>query len=137
MGGVTAIQEPPAHATGVPRDGFPSGDLTLLRFHVEQALSADTCALSESELIDQIQEVESLQASLSALQSTRIRGFAQAHVDSHRVDDRTDFDKIHRSVVAQIQLACRVSTTEARTRVARRPRPALRARPDPRPAHRR
>ncbi|WP_244326234.1 DUF222 domain-containing protein [Pseudonocardia alni] len=115
---MTAIQEPPAHATGVPGDGFPSGDLTLLRFHVEQALSADTCALSESELIDQIQEVESLQASLSALQSARIRGFAQAHVDSHRVDDRTDFDKIHRSVVAQIQLACRVSTTEARTRMA-------------------
>ncbi|MER5670917.1 hypothetical protein [Pseudonocardia alni] len=115
---MTATQEPPAHATGVPGGGFPSGDLTLLRFLVEQALSADTCALSEAELVDQIQEIESLQASLAALQSTRIRAFAQAHVENRRVDDRSDFDTLHRSVVAQIQLACRVSTTEARTRVA-------------------
>ncbi|WP_226355722.1 HNH endonuclease signature motif containing protein [Pseudonocardia sp. ICBG601] len=115
---MTATQEPPAHATGVPGGGFPSGDLTLLRFLVEQALSADTCAWSEAELIDQIQEIEALQASLAALQASRIRVFAQAHVGSHRVDDRSDFDKLHRSVVAQVQLACRVSTAEARTRVA-------------------
>ncbi|WP_226357354.1 HNH endonuclease signature motif containing protein [Pseudonocardia sp. ICBG601] len=115
---MTATQEPPAHATGVPGDGFSSGDLTLLRLHVEQALAADTCALSESELIDQIQEIETLQAALAALQADRIRVFAQAHVENRRVDDRSDFDKLHRSVVAQIQLACRVSTAEARTRVA-------------------
>ncbi|WP_308819002.1 HNH endonuclease [Pseudonocardia alni] len=115
---MTATQEPPAHAIGVRGDGFPSGDLTLLRFHVEQALVTDTEGLSEAELIDQIQEIESLQASLAALQASRIRAFTQANVDSHRLDDRTDVDKIHRSVVAQIQLACRVSTTEARTRVA-------------------
>ncbi|WP_226350450.1 HNH endonuclease signature motif containing protein [Pseudonocardia sp. ICBG601] len=115
---MTATQEPPAHATGVPGDGFSSGDLTLLRFHVEQALATDTEGLSEAELVDQIQEIESLQASLAALQASRIRAFAQAHVENRRVDDRSDFDKIHRSVVAQIQLACRVSTAEARTRAA-------------------
>ncbi|MFE7202337.1 DUF222 domain-containing protein [Pseudonocardia alni] len=115
---MTATQEPPAHATGAPGDGFPSGDLTLLRFHVDHALAADTSTLSDTELIDQIQEIETLRASLAALQTDRIRAFAQAHVDSHRVDDRTDVDKLHRSVVAQIQLACRVSTAEARTRVA-------------------
>ncbi|GAA1084129.1 HNH endonuclease [Pseudonocardia alni] len=115
---MTATHEPPAHATGVLAGGFPSGDLTLLRFHLDHALAADTSTLSEAELIDQIQEIETLRASLAALQTDRIRAFAQAHVDSHRVDDRIDVDKIHRSVVAQIQLACRVSTTEARTRVA-------------------
>ncbi|MER7435462.1 DUF222 domain-containing protein [Pseudonocardia alni] len=115
---MTATKDPPAHATGVHAGGFPSGDLTLLRFFVEHALAADTSALSDTELIDQIQEIETLQASLAALQADRIRAFAQAHVDSHRVDDRADVDKLHRSVVAQIQLACRVSTAEARTRVA-------------------
>jgi hypothetical protein len=94
----------PAHATGVHAGGFPSGDLTLLRFFVDHALAADTSTLSETELIDQIQEIETLQASLAALQTDRIRAFAQAHVDSHRVDDRADVDKLHRSVVAQIQL---------------------------------
>ncbi|WP_226350572.1 HNH endonuclease signature motif containing protein [Pseudonocardia sp. ICBG601] len=113
---MTATQEPPAHATGVPGGGFPSGDLTLLRFLVEQALSADTCAWSESELVDQIQEIEALQASLAALQSTRIRAFARSHVENGPAD--LDPEKLHRSVVAQIQLACRVSTAEARTRAA-------------------
>ncbi|MBO4240636.1 HNH endonuclease [Pseudonocardia alni] len=113
---MTATQEPPAHATGVLAGGFPSGDLTLLRFHLDHALAADTSTLSEAELIDQIQEIESLRASLAALQSTRIRAFARTHVENSPTD--LDPDKLHRSVVAQIQLACRVSTTEARTRVA-------------------
>ncbi|MER7434413.1 HNH endonuclease [Pseudonocardia alni] len=113
---MTATQEPPAHATGVLAGGFPSGDLTLLRFHLDHALAADTSTLSEAELIDQIQEIETLRASLAALQSTRIRAFAHTHVENGPTD--LDPDKLHRSVVAQIQLACRVSTTEARIRVA-------------------
>ncbi|WP_075329681.1 MULTISPECIES: DUF222 domain-containing protein [unclassified Pseudonocardia] len=123
---MTATQEPPDHATGVGPGGSPTGDLDLFRFLLDHAHTADTSALTETDLIDQIQQIESLQASLAALQASRIRAFARAHVENHLTDDRTDGtdrartdpERLHRSVVAQIQLACRISTTEARTRLA-------------------
>ncbi len=123
---MTATQEPPAHATGVGSGRFRSGDLALIQLLIDQAIGDDTTLLSETDLIDQIQQIESVQASLAALQSTRIRAFARTHVENHLTDDQTDGtdrsrtapERLHRSVVAQIQLACRVSTTEARTRLA-------------------
>ncbi|MEU9820000.1 DUF222 domain-containing protein, partial [Pseudonocardia alni] len=115
---MTATQEPPVHATGVPGGGFTSGDLALARLLIDQVVDDDITLLSEADLIDQIRQIESLQASLAALQATRIRAFAQAHVENRLTDDRADADGLHRSVVAQVQLACRVSTAEARTRVA-------------------
>ncbi|WP_308816317.1 HNH endonuclease [Pseudonocardia alni] len=115
---MTATQEPPVHATGVPGGGFTSGDLALARLLVDQVVDDDITLLSEADLIDQIRQIESLQASLAALQATRIRAFAQAHVENRLTDDRADADGLHRSVVAQVQLACRVSTAEAHTRVA-------------------
>ncbi|WP_226353474.1 HNH endonuclease signature motif containing protein [Pseudonocardia sp. ICBG601] len=125
---MTAPQEPPDHATGVGSGGSPAGDLDLLRFLVDHTHAADTSAVSEAELIDQIQQIEMLQASLAALQASRIRAFAQTHIQNRLTDDgtdgsdraaRTDVERLHhRSVVAQIQLACRVSTAEARTRLA-------------------
>nr|WP_060711190.1 HNH endonuclease signature motif containing protein [Pseudonocardia sp. HH130629-09] len=123
---MTATQEPPDHATGVGPGGSPAGDLDLFRFLVDHAHTVDTSALTETDLIDQIQQIETLQAPLAGLQASRIRAFARAHVENRLADDRTDgsdraradVERLHRSVVAQIQLACRVSTTEARTRVA-------------------
>ncbi|WP_226362372.1 DUF222 domain-containing protein [Pseudonocardia sp. ICBG1142] len=123
---MTATQEPPAHATGVGSGRFRSGDLALIQLLIDQAIGDDTTLFSEADLIDQVQQIESVQASLAALQSTRIRAFARAHVENRLTDDRTagsdrartDLERLPRSVVAQIQLACRVSTTEARTRLA-------------------
>ncbi|WP_226352508.1 DUF222 domain-containing protein [Pseudonocardia sp. ICBG601] len=123
---MTATQEPPAHATGVGSGRFRSGDLALIQLLIDQAIGDDTTLLSEADLIDQVQQIESVQASLAALQASRIRAFAQTHIQNRLTDDgtdgsdraRTDPERLHRSVVAQIQLACRVSTTEARTRVA-------------------
>ncbi|WP_226352627.1 hypothetical protein [Pseudonocardia sp. ICBG601] len=120
---MTSTQEPPAHATGVGSGRFRSGDLALIQLLIDQAIGDDTTLLSEADLIDEVQQIESVQASLAALQASRIRAFARAHVENHLTDDQTnrsraDVERLHRSVVAQIQLACRVSTAEARTRLA-------------------
>ncbi|MFG1635079.1 HNH endonuclease [Pseudonocardia alni] len=115
---MAVTHEPPVHAPGVDGRGFASGELALLRLLIDQVVDDDVSVLSEADLIDQIRQIESLQSSLAALQATRIRAFAQAHVENRLTDERADADGLHRSVVAQVQLACRVSTAEARTRVA-------------------
>ncbi|MFP5070515.1 DUF222 domain-containing protein [Pseudonocardia nantongensis] len=51
------------------------------------------------------------------MQASRIRAFARAHVGARIAAGVLDPDKLERAVAAQIGLACRVSPTEARTRV--------------------
>ena len=83
--------------------------------HAADAADAESCG--ESELIDQIQQIESLQNSLAALQANRIRSFARTHVDRRIRSGVVDPDKLERGVIAQLGLACRVSPTEARSRL--------------------
>ncbi|MBN9734352.1 MULTISPECIES: HNH endonuclease signature motif containing protein [unclassified Pseudonocardia] len=115
---MTAVQEPPR--TGLPAGdpGFPQVDLALVQLAVEQAAHDDLSGVSEAELIDQIQQLESVQHSLAALQATRVRAFARLHVENGITAGQTDPDRLQRGVVAQVGLACRVSPTEARRRVS-------------------
>ncbi|ALL80527.1 hypothetical protein AD017_03650 [Pseudonocardia sp. EC080619-01] len=114
---MTAVQEPPR--TGLPAGdpGFPQVDLALVQLAVEQAAHDDLSGVSEAELIDQIQQLESVQHFLAALQATRVRAFARLHVENGIAAGRTDPDRLQRGVVAQVGLACRVSPAEARRRV--------------------
>ncbi|OLL70978.1 hypothetical protein Ae168Ps1_5481c [Pseudonocardia sp. Ae168_Ps1] len=115
---MTAVQEPPR--TGLPAGdpGFPQVDLALVQLAVEQAAQDDLSGVSEAELIDQIQQLESVQHSLAALHATRVRAFARLHVENGITAGQTDPDRLQRGVVAQVGLACRVSPTEARRRVS-------------------
>ena len=119
LGQVTAVQEPPIPDTdpSAGEPGFPQVDLAFMQVAVEQAAAEGAGSLSESELIDQVQQIESLQNSLAALQASRIRAFARAHVGARIAAGVLGPDKLDRAVAAQIGLACRVSPTEARTRV--------------------
>ncbi|SFM70628.1 protein of unknown function [Pseudonocardia ammonioxydans] len=119
MGCVTAVHDPPIPDThpGAGEPGFPQVDLVLIQVAVEQAATVDAESCGESELIDQIQQIESLQNSLAALQANRIRSFARTHVDRRIRSGVVDPDKLERGVIAQLGLACRVSPTEARSRL--------------------
>ena len=119
---VTAVHDPPIPGaqSGAGEPGFPQVDLALMQVAVEHAATVDTVdteSCGESELIDQIQQIESLQNSLAALQANRIRAFARTHVDARISTGVVDPDKLERGVIAQIGLACRVSPTEARSRL--------------------
>ncbi|OLM32693.1 hypothetical protein Ae717Ps2_3589 [Pseudonocardia sp. Ae717_Ps2] len=120
---MTAVQEPPTHCPGTGAGGFLRVDLLLAQIAVQDAAHEDLSGCTETQLVDQVRQIESLQASLAALQATRVRAFARAHVENRLADagtagDGADPGKLHRSVVAQVQLACRIPTGEARARVA-------------------
>ncbi|MFP5068086.1 DUF222 domain-containing protein [Pseudonocardia nantongensis] len=116
---MTAVHDPPLPDTG--ESGFPTLDLSLIQMAVEQAAHADAARCTEAELIDQIAQLQTLQTSLAALQSARIRAFARTHVAARTVSGRVEPEKLDRSVRAQVALATRTSPTVAagRVRVAR------------------
>ncbi|MBP2365686.1 HNH endonuclease signature motif containing protein [Pseudonocardia parietis] len=116
---MTAVHEPllPDTFPGAGEPGFPQVDLTLMQLVIEQAATADAETCTEAELIDQIQQIESLQNSLAALQANRIRAFARAHVSARISAGVVEPEKLERAAVAQIALACRVSPTEGRSRL--------------------
>jgi hypothetical protein len=115
---MTAVQEPPRTGTPAGDPGFPQVDLALVQLAVEQAALDDLSGVSEAELIDQIQQLESVRHSLAALQATRVRAFARLHVENGIAAGQVDPDRLQRGVLAQVGLACRVSPTEARRRVS-------------------
>lgn len=120
---VTTVQEPPTRYPDAGPGGFLRVDLLLAQIAVEDAAHEDLSGCTETQLVDQVRQIESLQASLAALQATRVRAFARAHVENRLADagtagDGADPGKLHRSVVAQVQLAFRIPTGEARARVA-------------------
>ena len=119
MRDMAAVDDPPLPDTGNP--GFPHLDLALIQVAVEHAACADTDGAGEAELIDQITQLQTLQTSLAALQTARIRGFARTHVAARIAAGTVEPEKLDRSVRAQVALATRTSPTVAagRVRVAR------------------
>ncbi|MFP5072856.1 DUF222 domain-containing protein [Pseudonocardia nantongensis] len=95
--------------------GFPQVDLALMQVAVEQAAADGAGSLSESELIDQVRPspCRTLWRRCRPAASAR----SPAHVGARIAAGVLDLDKLERAVAAQIGLACRVSPTEARTRV--------------------
>lgn len=117
---MTAVHDPPLPGTsGEP--GFPHVDLSLVQMSVEHAAHADATGFTEAELIDQIAQLQSLQTSLAALQTARIRAFARARAAAHTASGTVEPDKLDRGIRAQVALATRTSPTVAagRVRVAR------------------
>ncbi|GAA1389306.1 HNH endonuclease signature motif containing protein [Pseudonocardia kongjuensis] len=123
---MTAVHDPPL-PTDIPdvdEPGFPRIDLALIQLVIEHAARATEPSgdavpsrCTEAELIDQIQQIESLQNCVAALQASRIRAFAREHVGNGIAAGRTDPERLERGAVAQVALACHTSPAEARTRI--------------------
>ncbi|BBG03000.1 MULTISPECIES: HNH endonuclease signature motif containing protein [Pseudonocardia] len=112
---MTAVHDPPLpDISGSP--AFPHADLALVQLSVELAAHAEPAGSGEAELIDQIAQLQTLQNSIAALQTARIRAFARAHVAGRTASGHVEPEKLDRSVRAQVALATRTSPTVAATR---------------------
>ncbi|MEV1292533.1 DUF222 domain-containing protein [Pseudonocardia sp. NPDC049635] len=117
---MTAVHDPPlpTGTPGVDEPGFPRIDLALIQLVIEQAArAAEPSGCTEAELIDQIQQIDSLQNCVAALQASRIHAFAREHVGNAIAAGRTDPERLERGAVAQVALACHTSPADARARI--------------------
>ena len=119
---MTAVAD---HPPGADPGAGDTDDLALIRAAIGRL--AGSCRTpgpprpvgpdGRATLIDEIVEIETLKACLEAVQAERTLAFARAEA-AHQIDrGLTEPEKIERSIAGQLSPACRVSVTEARTRV--------------------
>lgn len=130
---MTTVQEPPTRCPDADAGGFLRVDLLLAQIAVEDAAHEDLSGCTETQLVDKVRQIESLQASLTALQATRVRAFARAHVENrlaaHRDLARLGIGRLRamtRRLVAELvpdRFRARVHAARAERRVTLRPAP--------------
>ncbi|WP_240051511.1 hypothetical protein [Pseudonocardia sp. EV170527-09] len=130
---MTTVQEPPTRCPDADAGGFLRVDLLLVQIAVEDAAHEDPSGCTETQLVDQVRQIESLQASLAALQATRVRAFARAYVENrlaaHRDLARLGIGRLRamtRRLVAELvpdRFRARVHAARAERRVTLRPAP--------------
>lgn len=130
---MTTVQEPPTRCPDADAGGFLRVDLLLAQIAVEDAAHEDLSGCTETQLVDQVRQIESLQASLAALQATRVRAFARAYLENrlaaHRDLARLGIGRLRamtRRLVAELvpdRFRARVHAARAERRVTLRPAP--------------